>query len=97
MRSVRGQAAFVRELRDDLAPMFGPVPFTVVVWPAPGIGRGDMRVVAVQWSHWRYSLPVLCPALADPRMRRWMIGQIGLELWRQHLPRQRRMQRRAAG
>lgn len=97
MRPVRGQTALLRALRDDLAPMFGTVPFTVAVWPDPRIGRGDMRLVTVQWPHWRYWLPVLCSMMADVRMRRWVIGRIGLELWRQHLPRQRRMQRRAAG
>jgi hypothetical protein len=108
MRPVRGQTAFVRELRDDLAPMFGATPFTVAVYPEVFSLRADMRRVVIDWRggqpagkayYWpayRFTHPMLPSMVADPVLRRGLIARIGYMIWQQHLPHQRRMRRRVA-
>lgn len=108
MRPVRGQTAFVRELRDDLAPMFGATPFTVAVYPEVFSGRRDIRRVVIDWRggqpagkayYWpayRFTQPMLPSMFADPAQRRSLIDRIGYMIWRWHLPHQRRMRRRGA-
>ena len=93
---LKGQAAVLREMRDEVAPVFGALPFVVEIEPyalrVPWIAHAIL--LCIRWPEGGAALPMTVATLADRSLRRYLVREFARQVWVRYLPQWRRWYRR---
>ncbi len=107
MRRPQGAAAFLRAVREEIAPIFGAIPWDADLVPWDGVvaERAPVWACHVTWGAWGPAgrpyyhppygcwFPLSADALADRPLRHALAARLGWLIWRNYLPAQRRQRR----